>query len=94
MMQLLLSTAADKNVGISDISTVENNIHAGTKYMAFLREHYFSDPQIHPAAKMDFAWASYNAGPTGFAVFEKRRKSAALTQTDGLAMLRCSRQRK
>ena len=63
VMQLLPSTAADKNVGIPDISTVENNIHAGAKYMAFLREHYFSDPQIHPAAKMDFAWASYNAGP-------------------------------
>lgn len=63
VMQLLPSTAADKNVGIPDISTVENNIHAGTKYMAFLREHYFSDSQIHPAAKMDFAWASYNAGP-------------------------------
>ena len=63
VMQLLPSTAADKNVGIPDISTVENNIHAGTKYMAFLREHYFSDSEIHPAAKMDFAWASYNAGP-------------------------------
>ena len=63
VMQLLPSTAADKNVGIPDISTVENNIHAGTKYMAFLREHYFSDPKIHPAAKIDFAWASYNAGP-------------------------------
>ena len=63
VMQLLPSTAADKNVGIPDISTVENNIHAGAKYMAFLRERYFSDPEIHPAAKMDFAWASYNAGP-------------------------------
>ena len=63
VMQLLPSTAADKNVGIDDISSVENNIHAGAKYMAFLREHYFDDPQIDPAARMDFAWASYNAGP-------------------------------
>ena len=63
VMQLLPSTAADKNVGIDDISTLENNIHAGTKYMAFLLKHYFDDPRIDPAARMDFAWASYNAGP-------------------------------
>jgi membrane-bound lytic murein transglycosylase MltF len=63
VMQLLPSTAADQNVGIDDISSIENNIHAGAKYMAFLREHYFDDPQIDPAARMDFAWASYNAGP-------------------------------
>lgn len=63
VMQLLPSTAADKNVGIDDIGTLENNIHAGTKYMAFLLKHYFDDPQIDSAARMDFAWASYNAGP-------------------------------
>jgi len=63
VMQLLPSTAADKNVGIDDISSLKSNIHAGAKYMAFLREHYFDDPQIDPAARMDFAWASYNAGP-------------------------------
>ena len=74
VMQLLPSTATDKNVGIPDISTVENNIHAGTKYMAFLREHYFSDPQIHPAAKMDFAWASYNAGPNRIRRLRKKAK--------------------
>jgi len=74
VMQLLPSTATDKNVGIPDISTVENNIHAGTKYMAFLREHYFSDPQIHPTAKMDFAWASYNAGPNRIRRLRKKAK--------------------
>ena len=63
VMQLLPSTAADKNVGIDDIGTLENNIHAGTKYMAFLLKHYFDDPQIDSATRMDFAWASYNAGP-------------------------------
>ncbi|MDP6397985.1 MAG: lytic transglycosylase F [Arenicellales bacterium] len=63
VMQLLPSTAADKNVGIDDISTLEDNIHAGAKYMAFLLKHYFDDPKVDPAARMDFAWASYNAGP-------------------------------
>ena len=46
IMQLLPSTAADPNVGIKNISKLENNIHAGIKYLAFLRDRYFSDPQI------------------------------------------------
>jgi membrane-bound lytic murein transglycosylase MltF len=63
IMQLLPSTAADPNVGISDISTVDNNIHAGTKYLRFLRERYFSDPAIDPINQTLFTFAAYNAGP-------------------------------
>ena len=63
IVQLLPSTAADKNVGIANIETLENNIHAGAKYMAFLRDRYFDKEEISAAAKMDFSWASYNAGP-------------------------------
>jgi membrane-bound lytic murein transglycosylase MltF len=63
VMQLLPSTAADKSVGIPDITDLENNIHAGAKYLAFLRDRYFDDPEIEPAARVDFAWAAYNAGP-------------------------------
>jgi len=62
-MQLLPSTAADASVGIPDIHLLENNIHAGTKYLAFLRDRYFSDPAIAPADRVDFAWAAYNVGP-------------------------------
>jgi membrane-bound lytic murein transglycosylase MltF len=63
VMQLLPSTAADKSVAVPDIHLLKNNIHAGTKYLAFLRDRYFSDPEIDPAARVDFAWAAYNAGP-------------------------------
>jgi len=63
IMQLLPSTAADPNVGIPDISKLENNIHAGVKYMNFLRERYFSDPQIKEEDRVALAWAAYNAGP-------------------------------
>ena len=63
VMQLLPSTAADASVGIPDIHLLENNIHAGTKYLAFLRDRYFSDPDIAPADQVDFAWAAYNVGP-------------------------------
>jgi membrane-bound lytic murein transglycosylase MltF len=36
IMQIKPSTAADKNVGIADISTIDANVHAGAKYMRFL----------------------------------------------------------
>jgi len=78
IMQLLPSTAADKNVGIRDISTGENNIHAGAKYMAFLRDRYFSDPAIKPDDRMAFSWAAYNAGPA------KVRKMRAKAKAMGL----------
>jgi membrane-bound lytic murein transglycosylase MltF len=63
VMQLLPSTAADKWVQVSDIHLLENNIHAGAKYLAFLRDRYFDDPAIERSARVDFAWAAYNAGP-------------------------------
>jgi membrane-bound lytic murein transglycosylase MltF len=63
VMQLLQSTAEDRWVNITDIEEVENNIHAGAKYLAFLRDRYFDDDAIDPQAQVDFAWAAYNAGP-------------------------------
>ncbi len=63
MMQLLPSTAADKNVGIEDISTAENNIHAGAKYMRWLRDTYFNDPDMSQEEQTLFSFAAYNAGP-------------------------------
>ena len=63
VMQVLPSTAADKSVGIPDISTVENNIHAGTKYLRYIIHHYFDDPAIDELNRTLFAFASYNAGP-------------------------------
>lgn len=63
IMQLLPSTAADSNVGITDISTAESNIHAGVKYLDFIRNRYFSDPDIDAFNQTMFAFAAYNAGP-------------------------------
>ena len=63
VMQLLPSTAADPNVGIPDITSLENNIHAGTKYLRFLRDRYFSEPAIDPINQTLFSFAAYNAGP-------------------------------
>ena len=63
IMQLLPSTAADSNVGIPDISSIESNIHAGVKYLDFIRTRYFSEPEINQFNKTMLAFAAYNAGP-------------------------------
>jgi membrane-bound lytic murein transglycosylase MltF len=63
VMQVMPSTAADRAIGISDIEELENNIHAGTKYLYVLRGHYFSDEAIDPTERMLFTMAGYNAGP-------------------------------
>ena len=63
VMQLLPSTAADKNVNIPDIHRVEPNIQAGAKYLAFLRGRYFDDPALDRLNAALLALAAYNAGP-------------------------------
>jgi membrane-bound lytic murein transglycosylase MltF len=63
IMQVLPSTAKDKNIGISNIHRLEKNVHAGVKYLAFLKKRYFSDPRIKPRNQVRFALAAYNAGP-------------------------------
>ena len=75
VMQLLPTTAADRNVNIAEIQKLENNIHAGTKYMRFIINRYYKDEPMDDVNKMLFAFASYNAGP---AKVNKLRKKAAV----------------
>jgi membrane-bound lytic murein transglycosylase MltF len=63
VMQVLPSTAADPNVGIPDIEDLEQNIHAGVKYLHFLRHRYFRDPAMSSLDQWLMTFASYNAGP-------------------------------
>jgi membrane-bound lytic murein transglycosylase MltF len=63
VMQLLPSTAADPNVDIPEIEKLENNIHAGIKYLRFIVDRYFKDEPMDDVNQMLFAFASYNAGP-------------------------------
>lgn len=64
IMQLLPSLANDKRVGIKDLHKPENNVHAGVKYLALIRDTYFGDKKLHPDEQIRFALAAYNAGPT------------------------------
>jgi membrane-bound lytic murein transglycosylase MltF len=74
IMQIKPSTAADRNVGIDDISSPADNIRAGARYMRFLIDHYFSDPEMDETQRWLFALAAYNAGP---ARIQRLRKQAA-----------------
>jgi membrane-bound lytic murein transglycosylase MltF len=71
IMQIKRSTAADKHVSIKHIDKLENNIHAGVKYLAFLRKRYFSDPAIPADDQTYLAFAAYNAGPRKVAGMRK-----------------------
>lgn len=77
IMQLLPSTAAGRTVGIPDISSPDANIHAGVKYMAYLRDR-FAGKDIEPADRFDFALAAYNAGPRKVRRFRRRARQLGL----------------
>jgi membrane-bound lytic murein transglycosylase MltF len=78
IMQVLPSTAADKNVGIPDVENLESNIHAGTKYLRFIRNRYFNDPAIDGLNQTLFAFASYNAGPAKVAKLRREADEMGL----------------
>jgi len=72
IMQLMPTTA--KSLGVGDIGKLENNVHAGTKYLRHLIDHYFSDPEIDEQNRILFAFAAYNSGPTR--IQKMRRRTA------------------
>jgi membrane-bound lytic murein transglycosylase MltF len=76
VMQLLPTTAKDPNINIPDIEKLENNIHAGTKYLRFIIDRYYKDEPMDEVNKMLFAFASYNAGPAR--INELRKKAGAM----------------
>ena len=61
VMQLMPDTGREQKVG--DITKLEPNIHAGVKYMRFMRNEYFEDEPMDDLNKSLFTFASYNAGP-------------------------------
>jgi len=63
IMQIRPSTASDGNVGVEEIEKLENNIHAGAKYLAFIRDRYFGNGGLDEAESLRFTLAAYNAGP-------------------------------
>jgi membrane-bound lytic murein transglycosylase MltF len=79
VMQVMPTTARDKAVNIPDIHELESNIHAGIKYNRWVVDNFYREPEIRPADKALFAFASYNAGPGRVA---RLRKEAAAQGLD------------
>ena len=78
VMQLLPSTAADRNVGVENIEKIENNIHAGVKYLRFIVDRYYADEPMDRLNKGLFAFASYNAGPAKVSKLRKETREMGL----------------
>jgi membrane-bound lytic murein transglycosylase MltF len=69
VMQVMPKTGRSLKVG--DIRQLENNIHAGAKYMDQLMRLYFTDAKFDGNDRALFAFASYNAGPGRIAKLRK-----------------------
>jgi membrane-bound lytic murein transglycosylase MltF len=78
VMQVMPETARSPEVAIPDIQDVEPNIHAGIKYLRWVVDKYFNDPDIPPVDRMLFAFASYNAGPTRISRLREETAAAGL----------------
>jgi len=62
VMQVMPATGNEMNTG--DIKKLEPNIHAGVKYMNFMRNQFFADQPMDGRNKILFSFAAYNAGPS------------------------------
>lgn len=78
IMQVRPSTALDENIGITDVHILENNVHAGVKYLAHLRDAYFAGADLRERDRVRFSLAAYNAGPS------KVRRARELAREMGL----------
>jgi len=61
VMQVMPATGKDLATG--DITKLEPNIHAGVKYIRFVRDRYFEPLPMTDLNKTLFSFAAYNAGP-------------------------------
>jgi membrane-bound lytic murein transglycosylase MltF len=60
VMQLVPATGKEQAVG--DIRQLDPNIHAGVKYMRYIRNRYFENEPMSDLDKGLFTFAAYNAG--------------------------------
>jgi membrane-bound lytic murein transglycosylase MltF len=75
IMQMLPSTARDPNVNVRDITKLDDNVKAGTRYLHFLYDRYFSNLKTDELNRMLFTFAAYNAGPAKIMRIRKKARS-------------------
>ncbi len=78
IMQLLPSTASAHPINIDDIHEMENNIHAGVKYLRWIHDTYFEKENMDELNKALFSFAAYNAGPTRVLKLRNETKKSGL----------------
>lgn len=78
IMQIKPSTAKDRNVNLPNIKDLETNIHAGVKYLAYLRDRYFDTADYSIEDRNNFALAAYNAGPRKVLQLQQRARELGL----------------
>jgi membrane-bound lytic murein transglycosylase MltF len=74
VMQIKPDTAAGHPIDVKDVDRLDNNVHAGVKYLKFLADQYYKDEPMDRINRGLFAVASYNAGPNR--IQRLRRKAA------------------
>jgi membrane-bound lytic murein transglycosylase MltF len=65
--------ATGQSMKVGDITRLEENIHAGAKYLDHLMRQYFAGAHFSEGNRPLFAFASYNCGPGNVA---KARREA------------------
>jgi membrane-bound lytic murein transglycosylase MltF len=80
VMQIKPETASDRNVAVANIEQVENNIHAGIKYLRFIADRYYADTGITRLNRGLFTLAAYNAGPGRVRQLRRKAEAAGLDQ--------------
>ncbi|MGD1892698.1 MAG: transglycosylase SLT domain-containing protein [Cyclobacteriaceae bacterium] len=78
IMQIKPKTAAGNPINIQGVDKVENNIHAGTKYLRFLIDRYYKSDSIDVLNQGLFALAAYNAGPARINRLRKKAERKGL----------------
>lgn len=78
IMQIKPSTANESYVNIKNIDQVENNIHAGVRYLTFLRDHFFSREEFSEEETLNFTLAAYNAGAGRVRQMQRAARKAGL----------------
>src|SRR5262249_31261898 len=76
VMQIMPATGEEMATG--DIKKLEPNIHAGVKYMNYMRNQFFADQPMDARNKILFSFAAYNAGPSRVLKLQKEAERRGL----------------
>ena len=78
VMQIKPGTAAGHPIRIQNVHRLDNNIHAGVKYLRFLLDQYYKDEPMDRVNRGLFAVASYNAGPARIQQLRRKAREQGL----------------